>query len=31
MHDKHYNNNCNEDDNLSWEEEYEGLEYIEFV
>ena len=31
MDDKHNNNNSNEDDNLSWEEEYEGSEHMDFV
>jgi len=31
IHDKHNNNNSNEDDNLSWEEEYEGSEHMDFV
>ena len=31
MDDKHNNNKSNEDDNLSWEEEYERSEYMEFL
>ena len=31
IHDKHNNNNSNEDDSLSWEEEYEVSEYMHFV
>ena len=31
MDDKHNNNKSNEDDNLSWEEEYERSEHMEFL
>ena len=31
IHDKHNTNNSNEDDNLSWEEEYEVSDHMHFV
>jgi len=31
IHDKHNNNNSNEDDNLSWKEECEGPDHMDFV